>query len=363
MNSASVMVCNRSDATVLRSTVASLRLQTITDAEFILVDDRSEAAVWSYLESLPATDARFKVLRKPDATPKGCQTSRNMGLDACNSESLIFLDSDDLLAPSALANRMAEMESKPDADIIVGRQATFTVASEPVHWVNIPRPDVPDIDRFLCLGHPIDVPWVNGGVTFRTKALRAAGIRWRTGFHWDDVAFHFECLTSGLRARWMSSPGPPDSYYRQHDGEKYGKVLFTPDGIGSAADMLGWMYATLRDAGELSGSRSRALAFSFFQTCVLRALDMDEFKVAARVERDAAQTGLLSAKDARSLQIYRRGRQALRSSRRLTYYWNRLMRPTLLEAWYSESQSTYASVPLEPAAARAALDSLLRQIE
>jgi len=348
---------------LLRSTVASLRLQTIADAEFILVDDRSDADVWCYLQTLPSNDARFTVLRKPDAMPKGCQTSRNIGLDACNSESVIFLDSDDLLTPSALADRYAELASNPNADMIVGRQATFTTGSEPVHWVNIPRPDVPDIDRFLCLGHPIDVPWVNGGVTFRTRALRAAGVRWRTRFHWDDVAFHFECLTSGLRARWMSFPAPADSYYRQHDSEKYGKVLFTPDGIGSAADMLGWMYATLRDTGELTASRRGALAFSFFQTCVLRALDMDEFKVAARVERDAAQTGLLSAKDARSLQIYRRGRQALRSSRRLTYYWNRLMRPTLLEAWYSESASTYASVPLEPAAARAALDSLLRQIE
>lgn len=331
---------------LLRPTVASLRTQTLVDAEFIMVDDRSNETVWTYLQSLPDADPRFTVIRKPDNIERGCQASRNIGLDACAAETVLFLDSDDLLAPTCLADRQAAFDADPAADIVVGRQIMFSDDSDSRHWVNLPREDLDDLGRFLQVGHPIDVPWVNGGVTIRTSSLRSAGVRWRPEFHWDDVAFHVECLVAGLRPVRMAFPGPPDAYYRQHTGEKYGNTLFTTDGIRSTATMLQWIHRTLRTADALDAGRQHMLAFSFFQTCLLRAVDQGEYSLARELTSDAAESELLSGDDALRLQTYRMGRLAFRHSRRLTWYWNRLMRPTLLAHYYSERASTYGTMAL-----------------
>ncbi|MBA2708245.1 MAG: glycosyltransferase family 2 protein [Gemmatimonadaceae bacterium] len=266
-----VPVFNRME--FLEATVASLRAQTMNNAEFILVDDRSELHFWRYLESLPGQDRRFRILRKPDHIPRGCQSSRNIGLDACGAKAVMFLDSDDLIGAECLEDRHAMVESNPDADLVVGPQAMFTHPAGPLRWVNVPRPGVSELDRFLDVAGPLDVPWVNGGVVIRMRSLNAAGIRWRPGFHWDDVAFHFECLVAGLRVEWMSFTGPADAYYRMHHGERYGAVLSAPDGVRSATKMFGWMWRTLEDADRGTQRRREALAVSFFHSCVLRSID------------------------------------------------------------------------------------------
>ncbi len=331
---------------LLQPTVESLKMQTLADAEFILVDDRSDETVWSYLQSLPGADSRFTVIRKPADIERGCQASRNIGLDACAADTVLFLDSDDLLAPTCLADRQAAFDANPDAAIVVGRQVMFSESGDAQHWVNVPRGDVDDLSRFLQIGHPIDVPWVNGGVTIRTSELRSARVRWRPEFHWDDVAFHVECLTAGMQAVRVAFPGPPDAYYRQHTGEKYGNVLFTADGIRSTATMLRWIHRTLKTANALDERRQQILAFSFFQTCLLRAVDQGEYSLAHQLTADAALAGLLSGSDAWRMQTFRAGRVAFRHSRRLTWYWNRLMRPTLLADYYSDRISTYGTMPL-----------------
>ena len=193
----------------------------------------------------------------------------------------------------------------------------------------------------------------------RAARLWAAGIRWQSRFHWDDVAFHFECLVSGMTAKWMSSSNVPDSFYRLHAGERYGRVLHTPDGIRNSAAMLQWMYAVLRQRNQANEQRRKALARSFFRACLLRSIDAGEYRLAAEVLAAAAESMFLLPEEVTRLRLYRVGRACLRLSPRATYYWNRLAGRGLLPEFFSRKPSTYAKVEATTREARRSLQSLL----
>lgn len=355
-----VPVFNRLD--LLRATVETLKAQTLQQIQFIIVDDRSDADTRTYLERLAAKDTRFLVIHKPDGMERGPQSSRNIGLDACTAETVMFLDSDDLISPTCVQERLELLRQNPHADIVIGSQVHFIDGEPGLKWVNLPRPDIPDIERFLKLASPLDVPWVCGAGLFRTHRLRENRLRWRTEFDWDDVAFHFECLVAGLKAVWLPGGAKPDFFYRDHSGERRGRSLFTAYGIRTTAKMIAWMCERLRLSDMLTPSRHDILKTSFFHTCALRAIDAGDDALADEVTRSAATLGLLNGDEVRRIIRFRRGRTLLRRHRRISYYWDRMNRRELLHDFFPEisDRETYSTVSLQSDEAAAAWRQLTR---
>jgi glycosyltransferase involved in cell wall biosynthesis len=323
-----------------------LRSQTLANAEFILVDDRSDREVWEYLQALPAVDARFVVHRKPESVSRGCQSSRNIGLDAATAECVVFLDSDDLLAPGCLELRHSAMTKDESVDIIVGRQAIMSEDTGLLHWVNVARPYVSDLDRFLHLAGPLDVPWVNGGVSIRRKSLVDKGIRWRPEFHWDDVVFHIECLLAGLQSRWLPPADRPDAFYRHHAGSRYGTVLDTSEGLANSTAMFSWLNHSLDKAGKATAGRSRALAVSFFHACILRTIDSRQFALADKLIGQAVSASVLTTEESARFRRFQTGRKFFSRSARASYYWDRFARRSFLREFFRMDASTYGTCPV-----------------
>jgi glycosyltransferase involved in cell wall biosynthesis len=344
VTSVAVVIPTFNRLSLLKETIDSLRLQTHPYCEFILVDDASNDDARHFLAQLQRDDSRFRVIDKPPGSMRGAQSSRNIGLDAVTADYVMFLDSDDLLTASCISDRVAAMRANPQADILVGRQAILDSTTASMCWVNVPDKTRNDLDRFLAFSHPIDVPWVNGGILIRTERLRAAKVRWRPEFHWDDVAFHFEILSGGLRATWMSFDREPDSYYRMHHEERYGAVLSTAEGLQSTASMIVWMIQTLDSKDLLNASRRRALAFSFFNSCFLAAVDVGERDLAGALLEDATRGGLVSSSDRHRMGTYLTGRSVFRSFPRATYFWNRSAEKIWMRPFFSQARSTYASI-------------------
>jgi len=350
-----VPIYNRLD--LLRATIESLRAQTLDNAEFILVDDRSEGEVWEYLSSLPPEDRRFRVFRKPDSLPRGCQASRNIGLDATTARSVVFLDSDDLMAPRCLEERYALLDRAGGTDIVVGRQALFSAAG--IRWINLPLHGVANLDRFLDMAGRIDVPWINGGALIRTSALREHSIRWRLEYHWDDVAFHFECLLARMRVHWMDHVGTPDSWYRSHNDDRYGAVLSSSDGIRNAARMFTWMRDSLHSRGMLTGARTRALSRTFFHFCVVQPIDQGNASLASELIAQAEGDTLVSIADASRMRAYRSVRLTNKVSSRLSAAADRFARETWVKELVSASPSTFCTVAPDAPDAEASLQSII----
>jgi glycosyltransferase involved in cell wall biosynthesis len=336
---------------LLRDTLDSLRRQTLRSAEFLLVDDGSDKETLDYLFSLPQTDSRFRIIPKPAGMERGAQTSRNLGLSECAATAIMFLDSDDLLAPTCLAERFRNLERDPAVDAVVGRQAIFDESTGSLRWVNVHRGEVRDLDRFLDLACPLDVPWVTGGALFRTSRLIAGEIAWVPHLLWQDVVFHVQCMIAGLNVVWLAGE-EPDSFYRHHSDDHFGHVLHTAAGMRGIVDVLSWMKRQLARANLLTDARGRTLEKTFFHTCVLRAVDRNDFPLARELVANGASGELFPAVARIQMHLYVNGRWAVRGSRRATYYWNRFAALTFLRSYYPGDRSTYGTLEVHSTAAR-----------
>lgn len=92
-------------------TVASVRAQTLTDFEVIVVDDGSPDDVVGALGT-HLDDPRIRVVRQEN---RGLAGARNRGVGEARAPLIAPLDADDLWHPEFLAETVAALETNPDA--------------------------------------------------------------------------------------------------------------------------------------------------------------------------------------------------------------------------------------------------------
>ncbi len=100
----------------LRSCLESLRNQTWTELEVLLVNDGSTDNSLSICEEFEAADPRFKVIQQPNA---GVSAARNRALAAARGKYLQFADGDDKL-PRDSTEILVTAGEKQGADLVVG---------------------------------------------------------------------------------------------------------------------------------------------------------------------------------------------------------------------------------------------------
>ncbi len=83
----------------VQETVESIRKQTLTEIEIILVNDGSTDNSLSVIHELAKEDERIRVLSHSN---RGPSLSRNAGLEIATGQFIYFMDSDDLLDPETL---------------------------------------------------------------------------------------------------------------------------------------------------------------------------------------------------------------------------------------------------------------------
>lgn len=95
--------------------VASLRAQTLTDIEIILVDDGSPDGCPEMCDRFAAEDKRIRVIHKPNG---GVSDARNAGISAARGEYVTFVDSDDYVEPDAY-RIMLDTAAENSCDVVM----------------------------------------------------------------------------------------------------------------------------------------------------------------------------------------------------------------------------------------------------
>lgn len=95
----------------LEHCVGSVRQQTYTDFELILVDDGSTDGSGKLCDRFAAEDERIRVIHKPNG---GVSSARNAGIDVADGEYITFCDSDDYLEPDYIETLLKTAKSNPD---------------------------------------------------------------------------------------------------------------------------------------------------------------------------------------------------------------------------------------------------------
>lgn len=141
----------------LRECLDSIRAQTFTDWECILVDDGSPDSCPAICDEYSSMDSRFKTIHK---TNGGLSSARNAGIEMARGEFIGFIDSDDWIEPG-MFQLLYDLITEYDADIaqigyikeFVGRHSvkhlvkTTKVISgkEAMHWVSFNK-----LPNFAC---------------------------------------------------------------------------------------------------------------------------------------------------------------------------------------------------------------------
>lgn len=239
---------------LVRQTLDSVRQQTFADWECIIVDDGSTDASLEVGKQYAYRDARFKAFPRRGEL-RGANVCRNQGFAVASGMYVLFLDSDDLLAPHCLASRTDFLEQRHELDFAVFQGEVFRRTPGDLGlWYNVPKVDN-DLDRFL----EMDNPWVILHPLWRRRTLEHVGPWDECLPSWQDWEFSLRALVMMQRYAWGVGP---DTYCRL-GGD--GRQSIGRAGI-SQKEVIAHEYAvrkvlhSLREQGKLNQRRTKACA-------------------------------------------------------------------------------------------------------
>lgn len=114
MPKVSVIIPNYNNGMYIQECLESVRLQTLTDFECIIIDDGSTDNSVEIIKQFVRADHRFKLIRQKNA---GVGAARNRGLDVARGDWIAYLDSDDCYLPIALESMYA-IGQKNNVDLV-----------------------------------------------------------------------------------------------------------------------------------------------------------------------------------------------------------------------------------------------------
>ncbi|HTW94941.1 MAG TPA: glycosyltransferase family A protein, partial [Tepidisphaeraceae bacterium] len=257
----SIIIPARNRSALLPETLASISRQTVPYWQAIVVDDGSSDATDATMARLCHDEPRFSFLTRQSARA-GADACRNQGLSACTGEFVVFLDSDDLLAPACLEHRLRVLQSDKNLDFAVSYAEYFQFHPGDMRRLHNVATDEDPIDRFLHL----DYPWQTAGPMWRRRALARLG-PWDENLpSWQDWEFHLRALIGGVKYRWL----PEIDYFIRiapADGSATSqRQVRQPEHLAAAPQLFSHIGKMLADKQMLWRRRRTALAALHLRT-------------------------------------------------------------------------------------------------
>lgn len=207
----SIIIPSYNKAELLIEMIESIMAQTYKNWELIIVDDGSDEINYMKILSFVKSDERCTYTKR-NREPKNGDTCRNIGVDMAQGEYLILFDSDDVVAPNCLEQRVRFMQAHPEIDY-----ASFPYAKFQNGDIDYQRTakklykKVDDNDILLSI-LKADYPFTVWSNIYRKAAIE--NIKWDENvFIYQDFDFMFNCALAGLRHGYCDLD--IDYYYRQ----------------------------------------------------------------------------------------------------------------------------------------------------
>ena len=124
----------------IKETIDSVRAQTFSDWELLVVDDGSVDNTRKIALDLSAEDRRIRVLC--NEMNCGVAKSRNRGVEEANGEWIAFLDSDDLWDAQKLEKQLKLIERHPDAKLTYTASAFISATGNRYSYVLQAKPKI-----------------------------------------------------------------------------------------------------------------------------------------------------------------------------------------------------------------------------
>jgi glycosyltransferase involved in cell wall biosynthesis len=254
----SVITPTKNRVRLLCETMESVQGQNFEAWEHLIVDDGSDDGTAEEVARRAAADPRIRYIQRTGAK-SGANVCRNLGVSESQADLIIFLDSDDLLAPGSLARRVAVMERNKDLDFVTFQTGAFQ---------NIPGDLGRQLDaeligddllRFLFL----ECPWQTTAPTWRRAAFDRLGGFDESLPSWQDVDLHVRAIAAGLR--YLRFPEIDHHMRWQYEPTKVSvEQRNSPRHLQAASGILEKFERHVRAGPGMNWVRQRALCSLYF---------------------------------------------------------------------------------------------------
>ena len=248
MPSISVIVPVYQAEAYLQGCIDSVKSQTFTDWELILIDDGSRDGSPAICDRSAAEDSRIRVFHKPNG---GVSTARNLGLQEAKGEYIAFLDSDDRFVPRTLETlwslcRQAGADSAGCAHTNLqpdGSESIELLLPEGVYDAQGIREKI----VYPLLGDRLAQPVFNGFIwrfLFSAEIIRSANITFE-GAYLEDELFLMEyfCNASCLAVteqslyRYLLNPNSATHKYMKDLMQVFDRFMERKEGVAARYDL------------------------------------------------------------------------------------------------------------------------------
>ncbi|MDQ3392687.1 MAG: glycosyltransferase family 2 protein [Bacteroidota bacterium] len=336
-----IPVFNRED--FLYNTLFSIKNQTYDSWEAIIVDDGSTDKSLDIIQAYVKRDNRFKFFAR-HRQPKGAQTCRNIGMENASGKNIIFLDSDDILAPYCLLNRVNFMEQNPDLDFSINHVITFEKVPGDINILWNILDDGDDILRFFS----DDVPWQTSSPIWKKEFVDQ--IKWDesciSGQDWD---FHVQALSLKPKYKKLANAIPDCFIRRDHDVERISRNFYKAAQILNREVIWKKNYKILKAKNMWKEEYNLPFASFYFRFCeyFLIKLKNNQFN-AWQFYKNVYQENLLKPKTFLWTAFYLMGLYLLRNREYFTKIFYKKLASLMPESLVSENfYSTQEKVKLE----------------
>lgn len=190
--SVSVIVPVYNTARYIDECLTSVLSQGVDDIEIICINDGSKDTSAELLHSWSERDNRIKILNQQNA---GQGAARNRGVAIARKEFILFVDSDDVLLPGALAYLLSRVH---DYHVLSFGHVVFEEhAPRKSHLTSGPISH----DRVL-MGRQMGVVW---NKLIRREWWMLSGIRFREGVIFEDIPVHWRLVAQSPRIGHLAS--------------------------------------------------------------------------------------------------------------------------------------------------------------
>jgi len=269
-------------------TLDSILAQTYKNWENIIVDDGSTDSTKDIIREYAAKDSRIKLYER-ERDPKGACTCRNQGVDICSGKYLIFLDTDDLLEPFCLEQRVRAIESVPELDFAIFPSLMFRHKPNDLGlWWNIDK----DEDELTRQFHQ-DAICQGTGVIWKKSSFNKLG-QWDVDLKlWQDIDLFFRAYIQGCKYRKFFDL-PPDLHNRRLESSLSRSDFFSRKKTLSRIDVVKRAVRLLKENNKTSYLTEAKYMVAEIASGLVRS---GESELASNLNKWAGEQDVLSDKE------------------------------------------------------------------
>jgi len=198
----SIIVPTYNYARFLPEALESVRAQTYTDWECIVVDDGSTDDTASVLRAAETNDSRIRHVSQDN---RGPSAARNRGIAESTGDYVQFLDADDLLPPTKLEHQVLAMEADPSIGIVYSDSRFFRGSATDLIGYRMPGPRPSSPAPGLSSSDPVLRALIQHNITvvegplIRRSVITTVGLFDESLNRAEDWQYWLRCALAGIR--------------------------------------------------------------------------------------------------------------------------------------------------------------------